>query len=51
MQTDILEERIASIFRVENQTSKKAATAQPPAACCFLVRPIFDHEDGGHMLL
>jgi hypothetical protein len=55
-----LEKNVISIFRVENQPSKKAARADVPAdslfylATCslwFLARLIFDPEDGGDTFL
>jgi hypothetical protein len=44
MKTNVLEENTTSIFRVENQQSKKQA-------CSMLPWLILDPEDGGHMFL
>jgi hypothetical protein len=47
MGTDVSEQLITSIFRVENQCSKKPDSSLPPAARWFLVPWSFDSEDGG----
>jgi hypothetical protein len=51
--TDVLEEHIASIFRVEEyaeqETSVKAGGEQSSAG--FLLGLFFDPEDGGDMFL